>query len=99
MEAFSEREDNFTVWSSVNNCLAKLDSLLAYAEDCEANFKLYARALMRNIHAKLGWDPKEGESKYLGGTVEDYSKIPTHKMQGFFLYESFIVMQFYYLFF
>jgi puromycin-sensitive aminopeptidase len=63
MQAFSEGEENFTVWSSVNNCLAKLDSLLAYAEECEGNFKSYARDLMKNIYNKLGWDPQPGESK------------------------------------
>ncbi|KAF4524826.1 hypothetical protein B566_EDAN013986 [Ephemera danica] len=62
MQAFSEGEENFTVWSSVNNCLAKLDSLLAYAgPELDANFRSYARNLMRNIYAKLGWDPLPGE--------------------------------------
>jgi puromycin-sensitive aminopeptidase len=60
--AFADGEDNFTVWSNISSCLAKLDYLLDYADDCKGPFRKYAQSLMKNIYRKLGWDPKSGES-------------------------------------
>lgn len=60
MEAFSN-EDNYTVWSSINNVLSKLALLLSHTE-FEDMFKAYGRQLMSGVGARLGWDPKENES-------------------------------------
>ncbi|KAK6630961.1 hypothetical protein RUM44_003133 [Polyplax serrata] len=60
MEAFSN-EDNYTVWSSINNCLAKLSLLLSHT-DLKEDLKRYMRVLMTPIYKKLGWEPKENES-------------------------------------
>lgn len=61
MEAFSN-EDNYTVWSSINNCLAKLSLLLSHT-NLKEDLKRYMRILMTPIYNKLGWEPKENESK------------------------------------
>lgn len=61
MEAFSN-EDNYTVWSSINNCLAKLSLLLSHT-DLKEDLERYMRVLMTPIYNKLGWEPKENESK------------------------------------
>lgn len=60
MEAFSD-EDNFTVWSSINNCLGKLKLLLSHT-DLEKDLMRYIRTLMTPIYHRLGWDPKNSES-------------------------------------
>ncbi|XP_049807692.1 puromycin-sensitive aminopeptidase isoform X2 [Schistocerca nitens] len=60
MEAFSD-EDNYTVWSSISNCLSKLSILLSHT-DYEDLFKAYGRKLMARVGQRLGWDPKENES-------------------------------------
>lgn len=61
MGAFSD-EDNYTVWSSINNCLGKLTLLLSHT-DLEDDLKRYIRKLMTPIYKRLGWDAKENESK------------------------------------
>jgi puromycin-sensitive aminopeptidase len=66
MEAFSN-EDNFTVWSSISNCLSKLSILLSHTE-YEELFKAYGRRLMQGVAARLGWDPQPNESEYSGKT-------------------------------
>jgi hypothetical protein len=63
MEAFTN-EDNFTVWSTINNCLSKLSSLLAYT-DYEDLFKAYGRRLMQGVYSRTGWDPRDNESEYV----------------------------------
>ncbi|PSN57011.1 Puromycin-sensitive aminopeptidase [Blattella germanica] len=60
MEAFTN-EDNFTVWSSISNCLSKLYILLCHT-DYEDLFHAYGRRLMQGVGARLGWDPKPNES-------------------------------------
>lgn len=70
MEAFSN-EDNYTVWSSINNCLAKLSLLLSHT-DLKEDLKRYMRVLMTPIYKKLGWEPKENESKIF---VDNYSDL------------------------
>lgn len=60
MEAFGN-EDNFTVWSSINNCLSKLSILLSHT-DYEDLFNAYGRRLMQGVASRLGWDPQPNES-------------------------------------
>lgn len=60
MEAFSN-EDNFTVWSTINNCISKLSILLSHT-DYDDLFKAYVRRLMQGVASHLGWDPRANES-------------------------------------
>lgn len=60
MEAFSN-ETNFTVWSSIANCMAKLRALFSHTE-LDKPLKSYGRKLFSNITQRLGWDAKEKES-------------------------------------
>ncbi|XP_017757127.1 PREDICTED: puromycin-sensitive aminopeptidase isoform X2 [Eufriesea mexicana] len=60
MQAFRS-EENFTVWSSIVNCLKKIGALISHLE-FEDSFKAFARNLMREITDKLSWDPKSDES-------------------------------------
>ena len=62
MEAFSN-EDNFTVWSTINNCNSKLSILLSHT-DYDDLFKAYVRRLMQGVASHLGWDPRANESEY-----------------------------------
>uniref|UniRef100_A0A182NID0 Aminopeptidase n=1 Tax=Anopheles dirus TaxID=7168 RepID=A0A182NID0_9DIPT len=52
---------NYTVWSSITNCLAKLQLLLAHTP-VEKQFGEYGVRLYQPVAAKLGWDVKPGES-------------------------------------
>ncbi|XP_053674450.1 puromycin-sensitive aminopeptidase [Anopheles nili] len=54
-------ESNYTVWSSITNCLAKLQLLLAHTP-VEAQFAAYGVRLYQPVAEKLGWDVKPGES-------------------------------------
>lgn len=63
LEAFTN-EDNFTVWSAINNCLSKLSSLLS-CTDYEDLFKAYGRRLMQGVYSRVGWDPRDNESEYV----------------------------------
>ncbi|XP_075224213.1 puromycin-sensitive aminopeptidase isoform X2 [Lycorma delicatula] len=54
-------EDNFTVWSTISNCLGKLGVLLSNT-DFEDSFKAYGRKLLKDVGNKLGWEPKPNES-------------------------------------
>ena len=60
MEAFTN-ETNFTVWSSISNCLSKLSALFSHT-DLDKPLKNYGRKLFSNITKKLGWDAEEKES-------------------------------------
>lgn len=60
MEAMS-KEDNYTVWCTISNCLGKLSVLLSNT-DFEDKFKAYGRRLMKHIGTQLGWEPKANES-------------------------------------
>ncbi|XP_046837634.1 puromycin-sensitive aminopeptidase isoform X1 [Vespa velutina] len=60
MQAF-KHEDNYTVWSSIVNCIGKISVLLAPLDSADA-FKAFVRNLMRDISKRLGWDPKPNES-------------------------------------
>lgn len=64
MEPFTD-EDNYTVWSSINNCLAKLSLLLSHT-DLEDDLKRYIIKLMKPIYQRLGWEPKNDESELKG---------------------------------
>lgn len=60
MEAFVN-EDNYTVWNSINGCLAKLNILLSHTEALPL-FHEYGRRLLSKIHSKLGWEAIKDES-------------------------------------
>ncbi|XP_076658475.1 puromycin-sensitive aminopeptidase isoform X2 [Halictus rubicundus] len=60
MHAF-QKEDNFTVWSSIDNAMRKIGILLSHLESLDA-FKAFGRNLLRDICNELGWDPKPNES-------------------------------------
>ncbi|CAH0398786.1 unnamed protein product [Chilo suppressalis] len=60
MEAFSN-ETNFTVWSSISNCLSKLSALFSHTE-LDKPLKKYGRKLFANVTRRLGWDAEEKES-------------------------------------
>jgi len=72
MEAFSN-EDNFTVWSTINNCIGKLSILLSHT-DYDDLFKAYVRRLMQGVASHVGWDPRANESEYdgLGGQCSTF---------------------------
>ncbi|XP_049545886.1 puromycin-sensitive aminopeptidase isoform X1 [Anopheles darlingi] len=54
-------EGNYTVWSSITNCLAKLQLLLAHTP-IEDQFNAYGVRLYQPVAESLGWDVKSGES-------------------------------------
>lgn len=60
MDAY-RNEDNYTVWSSITNCLVKLQLLLSHT-DLEEKFNAYGCRLYKPIADKLGWDVKPIES-------------------------------------
>ncbi|KAI1303651.1 Puromycin-sensitive aminopeptidase [Halotydeus destructor] len=60
MNAFVN-EDDYTVWSSINAALGKLNTLISHT-DCEEAFHIFGRRLLSKIHDKLGWEPVRGES-------------------------------------
>ncbi|KAG6444849.1 puromycin-sensitive aminopeptidase [Manduca sexta] len=60
MEAFSN-ETNFTVWSTISNCMSKLSALFSQTA-LDKPLKNYGRKLYSNITKKLGWDAEEKES-------------------------------------
>ncbi|XP_059053898.1 puromycin-sensitive aminopeptidase [Achroia grisella] len=60
MEAFNN-ETNFTVWSSISNCLSKLSALFSNTA-LDKPLKNYGRKLFSNVTKRLGWDAEEKES-------------------------------------
>jgi len=60
MEAFVN-EDNYTVWSTINNCIGKLSILLSHT-DYDDLFKAYVRRLMKGVASHLGWDTRANDS-------------------------------------
>lgn len=56
-----EIEDNYTVWCSIVNILAKLNVLLSYT-DSEDDFVKFQKFLYSKIYKRLGWDVQPGES-------------------------------------
>ena len=55
-------ETSYTVWETLVNNLSVLDRLLSYT-DCYENFKTYAIKLFTPAMARLGWDPRDKDSK------------------------------------
>lgn len=60
MRAF-QRENNYTVWSTISNILTKISTLISHL-DFEDSFKVFGRDLFRDVNNRLGWDPKPDES-------------------------------------
>lgn len=60
MHAF-QYEDNYTVWSSIVSNLGKISILLGHL-DIDDSFKAFGRDLLKDVTARLGWDPKKNES-------------------------------------
>ncbi|KZC12138.1 Puromycin-sensitive aminopeptidase [Dufourea novaeangliae] len=60
MSAF-QQEDNFIVWSSIDNALRKIALLLSHLDLLDW-FNAFGRNLMHDIRDKLGWEAKSGES-------------------------------------
>jgi len=61
MEAFKANEDSYVVWSSIDNCLSKLKTILCDTPHFESHFKPYMLDLMSNILSKVGWEKQPGE--------------------------------------
>ena len=60
MQAF-QLEENYTVWTTIINCLTKIGQLISHL-DFEKSFKAFGCSLLRDVNARLGWDPKPNES-------------------------------------
>ncbi|KAI1303652.1 Puromycin-sensitive aminopeptidase [Halotydeus destructor] len=54
-------EDHYTVWSSIDAALGKLNRLISHT-DFQDRFHIFGRRLLSTIHDKLGWEPVVGES-------------------------------------
>lgn len=61
MDAY-RNEDNYTVWSSITACIAKLQLLVSDAPQLEEKINAYGERLYLPIADKLGWDVKPNES-------------------------------------
>lgn len=59
LEAFVD-EDNYTVWSSICNCLGKIGVLLSHTDYGDL-FKDYGRNLLAGVSRRLGWDLQKDE--------------------------------------
>ncbi|KAK3888299.1 hypothetical protein Pcinc_007638 [Petrolisthes cinctipes] len=59
LRAFEDEED-FTVWSAVHNCVARLNQLLSHT-DFHSTFAAFVRQLFSRIGQRLGWEAKPGE--------------------------------------
>lgn len=57
MQAF-QLEDNYTVWSTVINCLSKIGQLISHLDHLENSFETFGRCLLKDINRKLGWEVK-----------------------------------------
>lgn len=60
LNAFSG-ENNYTVWSSIDNCLSRLNILFSHT-DYQELFHSYGRKLYNEIFQKLTWTPPQNES-------------------------------------
>lgn len=54
-------EEDLSVWSSINNGLGKLNTLLSHS-DLRPKYHKFGRRLLSPIFAKLGWDARPNES-------------------------------------
>ncbi|XP_042203152.1 puromycin-sensitive aminopeptidase-like [Homarus americanus] len=59
LRAFEDERD-YTVWSAVHNCVARLNQLLSHTE-FHPTFAAFVRHLFAKIGQKLGWEAKPGE--------------------------------------
>ncbi|XP_050738577.1 puromycin-sensitive aminopeptidase-like isoform X2 [Eriocheir sinensis] len=59
LQAF-EDETDYTVWSAVHNCVARLNQLLSHT-DFHPSFAAFVRHLFCKISQHLGWEAKPGE--------------------------------------
>ncbi|XP_064113032.1 LOW QUALITY PROTEIN: puromycin-sensitive aminopeptidase-like [Macrobrachium nipponense] len=59
LQAF-EDEIDYTVWSAVHNCVARLNQLISHT-DFHSSFAAFVRKLFSKIGQKLGWEAKHGE--------------------------------------
>ncbi|XP_069970729.1 puromycin-sensitive aminopeptidase isoform X1 [Penaeus vannamei] len=59
LKAF-EDETDYTVWSAVHNCVARLNQLISHT-DFHPSFAAFVRKLFVKIGQKLGWEAKPGE--------------------------------------
>lgn len=55
-----EDETDFTVWSSIDSCMGRLNTILSYS-DFGDKYKAYGRKLYSKIYKKLGWTVQAGE--------------------------------------
>lgn len=53
-------EDNYTVWASITNVMAKLNLLLDSTE-LHDSFKDFGRQLFSRVLSKVGWEAKPNE--------------------------------------
>ncbi|CAG2101681.1 unnamed protein product [Medioppia subpectinata] len=60
MDSFPN-EDDYTVWTSIVDCLGRLNQLLSHT-DLETVFHEFGRRLLSKTYSKLGWHPIEGET-------------------------------------
>lgn len=61
LEAFID-EDDYTVWSSICNCLSKLHILMSHT-DFDDLFIRYGLEMLSTINNRLGWDMKKDDGK------------------------------------
>lgn len=61
MDAY-RNEDNYTVWSSITTCIAKLQLLVSHVPALEKKINAYGERLYLPIAEKLGWEAKQNES-------------------------------------
>lgn len=59
LEAFTSETD-YSVWSSVDESVGQLQSILKYT-DYLGTYKAYARKLYVEVYQKFGWEPQPGE--------------------------------------
>lgn len=62
INAFKE-ETEYTVWSVINSCIAKLSILISHT-DLGKQWEAFQKQLFVGIYQRLGWEAKESESKF-----------------------------------
>lgn len=59
LQAFTTETD-YTVWSAMHNCIARMNQLLSQ-QDYHKNYAAFVRKIFADISSKLGWAPEKGE--------------------------------------